>query len=118
MAVAAVAFGANRWIGAGGFFRDQFDDVLAGVILLSWSNLLARSSPAARLVCSPGGGLAIIAFASVVWELVIPRILPHRTADLLDVLAYIMGALIYLVVRASIRGQSGQRAICAVDDNV
>jgi len=103
LAVASLAYGANRWIGAGGFFRNHFDDLLAGFMLLSWSNLIALNSRSERAVSSVGGAIAIIIFASIVWELVIPRVLSNRTADAVDVLAYFAGAFIYIAALKFVR---------------
>lgn len=97
LAVCFAAYLVNRCIGAGGFFRNHFDDVVAGVVLLAWANFLPRTgTPAKRYVSSFRGALLVTAFAAVVWEGIVPVVLPHRVADPLDVLSYFAGAVAYL----------------------
>lgn len=80
------------------FFSSYFNDVLAGAILLAFSNMLAADGTfSKRVVSSFGGGLAIIAAAVIVWEIVTPRVLQRSVGDPADALCYLVGALIYIV---------------------
>jgi hypothetical protein len=113
LVAAGAAYGANRWIGASGFFRMHFDDLLAGAILLAWSNLLTwPHTEAGKFVSTVGGGLAITAFAALIWEGLAPEILPHRTQDPVDVIAYFAGALAYMLAVNVVRAMHRRRADC------
>ena len=81
------------------FFQFYFNDVLAGTIILAFANAIApANSGAARFVSSLMGSLVIICFASFVWEVFGSFFRAGARADPLDVLAYIAGATLYLVM--------------------
>lgn len=77
------------------FFTNHLNDVLAGVIILAWSDMLARSgSREEAFIRSPLGGTAIIAIASIAWEGVAPMFIRWSVGDPWDVLAYAVGGVI------------------------
>lgn len=79
------------------FFRDYFNDILAGTLLLAYANAISPAgSAAARYVASVPGALSIIGLASIVWEGVAPGVLADSTSDIADVAAYFAGAALYL----------------------
>lgn len=91
------------------FFQYYFNDVLAALILLAWSNLIAGGTPAARWVGSVGGSAVIIAGASLAWEVGAPWLLATAQSDPWDVLAYAGGGAIYLLLAAGRRHRLARR---------
>lgn len=106
------AYLVNQWLlkSTGiSFFHSQFNDVLAGLLLLAWSNLVAAPAPAiARWVASPRGAALLIGGASLVWEGVAPQLVAGARFDPLDVLAYFAGGALYLCLAALPRGAGGR----------
>ncbi len=78
---------------AGRFFDGHFHDLLAPLLMLSYTNtLLSVLSLRVRRLPSV---LGFIAVCGVVWEYVTPLYKPDTTSDPLDLLAYMLGAVIY-----------------------
>lgn len=68
-------------------------------MLLAYANAISPGgTSASRFVGSLPGALAVIAFASLVWEVLAPRVLSGSTPDIADVAAYLAGAVVYLSV--------------------
>jgi hypothetical protein len=99
IACCGAGYALNVWLldGTAPFFRDYFNDILAGTLLLAYANAISPGGTAvARYVASLPGALSITAFASIVWEGVAPRVLADSTPDIADVAAYFAGAALYL----------------------
>lgn len=113
LVIAGCAYLANQLILKGigvDFFHSYFNDVLAALILLAWSNLIARPAPAvARWVGSISGSAIIIGGASLVWEVATPQLLATSRSDPLDVAAYLVGGAIYVCLVALVRHRASAR---------
>lgn len=75
------------------FFNGHFNDLLAPVMLLAWSNILL--APINKRVT---GIILICGFAFIVgliWEFVTPIYKPSVTSDWWDVLCYVIGGMVY-----------------------
>ena len=79
-------------------FNNHFNDLLAIPLLLSYSGFLIKrkgKTMNTKFVI----GLTIV--SSFVWEYITPYYLKKSTGDWLDVLAYFIGLLIFLVLERS-----------------
>jgi hypothetical protein len=107
------AYLANQYIfkaSGAEFFHSYFNDVLAGLIVLAWSNLIAFPAPKmARWIGSLQGAIIIVGGASFVWEVVAPNLLGRSRFDPLDVLAYFAGAALYVGIASLARNRSRTR---------
>jgi hypothetical protein len=99
LACAACAYLANQWLFKGldiAFFHAHFNDIVAGTILLAWSNLVASVSPrTAKWVGSARGSILILAGAGAAWEGLAPMVMATARADPVDLACYFLGGAIY-----------------------
>ncbi|NLM45185.1 MAG: hypothetical protein GX200_00080 [Firmicutes bacterium] len=78
------------------FLHFYFHDLLAPLLLLSYSNmLLAWFNFRGRRIRSLPAILLLVLAAGLFWEYVTPLYLPHSTSDPLDLLAYLAGGMLY-----------------------
>ena len=78
------------------FIHSYFNDVLGGICFIAYVNeifLLSRYRE--RLVNSYTKAILIMGIVGVFWEYIIPTIYPHGTTDALDLLAYVIGGILY-----------------------
>lgn len=79
----------------GVFFGGYFNDILGGAAFLAYSNaLICLYDPRKRLRRFPPA-LAYIACCGLFWEFVGPFLVEDSTTDLLDLVAYVFGAVLY-----------------------
>ena len=80
------------------FFHGHFNDMLAGVVLLAYANLLATLAHQPRLEFrSPVKALVLVLVAGLYWEEIAP-LYTTSTADPWDLLAYVGGGLVYVLI--------------------
>lgn len=82
-------------------FRNHFNDLLAMPLLLSYISILIKKKLIYPFIIS----MTII--CSFVWEFVTPIFKNNSTADWLDVVAYVVGSLIWVIV-----GNKKREKIC------
>jgi uncharacterized membrane protein len=73
-------------------FRNHFNDLLAMPLLLSYSSILIKKKLTYPFIIS------MIIICSFVWEFVTPIFKTNSTADWLDVVAYVVGSLLWAVM--------------------
>lgn len=79
------------------FFHYYFNDVIAGLLLISVANLLIEISPHRQNTFKTAISIyTLTLFAGIFWEYVAP-FYRGGTSDPFDLVAYIAGATIYLV---------------------
>jgi hypothetical protein len=85
------------------FLHNHLNDVAAGVLLISYINVLSIITKQNRFtLLKLQYILIILTLAGLFWEYITPLYLSKSVADPKDVIAYILGGLIYwLVVRIS-----------------
>ncbi|MET3210793.1 UNVERIFIED_CONTAM: flagellar biosynthesis/type III secretory pathway M-ring protein FliF/YscJ [Paenibacillus sp. PvR008] len=81
---------------AGTFFKGYFNDLLAPIILVSFVSILYFITTR-KLLINFWWSLLLVAFASLFWEYVTP-LYKASTSDLWDLLAYLVGFLVYWVI--------------------
>ena len=74
-------------------FRNHFNDLLAMPLLLSYSSILIKKKLIYPFIIS----MTII--CSFVWEFVTPIFKNNSTGDWLDVVVYVVGSLLWVVMR-------------------
>ena len=72
-------------------FRNHFNDILAMPLLLSYSSILIKKTLTYPFIIS----MTII--CSFVWEFVTPIFKTNSTGDWLDVVAYVVGSLLWVI---------------------
>ena len=81
----------------GPIFKYHFNDYLAGIVFLSYVNFVLSFSKFKQ-----ANDLKSVFFYSIVcsiaWELILPMLSAKSTGDILDVLAYFLGALSYYLI--------------------
>ena len=81
------------------FFDWYFNDILAGIFFLAYTNLLL--CPAKKRLNGFFSNLLYILCWGLAWEYVIPDFLPvNATSDIWDVAAYLTGGTIYATLMA------------------
>ena len=74
-------------------FRNHFNDLLAMPLLLSYSSILIKKKLTYPFIIS----MTII--CSFVWEFVTPIFKTNSTGDWFDVVAYVIGSLLWIILR-------------------
>jgi hypothetical protein len=77
-------------------FSCYFDDLLAPLLLFSYINILLSFYN--KKIYSLKYLITFILLVSIVWEYLIGFIKPNSVSDPLDILAYILGTLIYWMI--------------------
>ncbi|MDD4564227.1 MAG: hypothetical protein PHE79_01880 [Eubacteriales bacterium] len=82
------------------FFKNYFNDMLASIVLLSYSNflllLINKELRKLRYI------YLIILICGVIWEIITPIFRRNSICDLYDFLAYFVGATIYCFINQGI----------------
>ena len=78
------------------FFDGYFNDILAGMIILSYSNLLLDCIE--RRINKIYFMFIFMVFCGVFWEFVFPMFHSSSTSDVVDILAYLVGGLFYYFI--------------------
>ena len=86
------------------FFVCYFNDLICPLLFFSYANILLvsinRELKKLSLILLIGFG------TSIIWEFVAPLFKPTATTDLVDILCYMIGAVVYwAVLRRSVNGQ-------------
>jgi len=83
----------------GNILRNHFNDYLGAIVFLAYTNILVVCAgyPAKR-INSFIPILCLGLLCAIVWEGLLPLILPYSTADFLDCIAYLLGAITYWVI--------------------
>lgn len=96
---------SNRWFGAWDsilpkwFLKNHFGDVCGGMLFPAYANLLLSAVGAKFRVDGFLSTVAIGVLCSVAWEIIAPMIFAFSTADPLDAVAYIFGAVVHFAFR-------------------
>ena len=93
--------GVMDWL----FIQHYFNDVLAGMVIVAFVNILAVLGNQRRLLLIHIFRILLFTFfCGVFWEYVTPLYLSYSVADPFDVLAYMTGGMLYwAVIRIAIR---------------
>lgn len=78
------------------FFSCYFDDLLAPLLLFSYINILLSFYN--KKIYSLKYLIIFILLVSIVWEYLIGFIKPNSVSDPIDILAYVLGTLIYWII--------------------
>ena len=78
------------------FFSCYFDDLLAPLLLFSYINILLSFYN--KKIYSLKYLIIFILLVSIVWEYLIGFIKPSSVSDPIDILAYVLGTLIYWII--------------------
>jgi hypothetical protein len=73
-------------------FRNHFNDLLAIPLLLSYSSILIKRKLTYPFIIS----MTII--CSFVWEFITPILKTNSTGDWMDVVAYVVGSLLWIII--------------------
>lgn len=88
----------------GTFWHHHANDVLAPLLLLSYSGIISRGQQNFhRALHSFWGGFLLVAASALVWEGLAPMVLSYSVADPLDLVAYGIGFLLFWSIHRSIR---------------
>ena len=79
----------------GYFLRNHFNDTMAGFGISAYANLILSFSHFSNATLSLRATMILVTFCSLLWEGIAPRFIPKSTSDILDVFAYLFGALSY-----------------------
>lgn len=77
------------------FGRNHVNDLLAGILWLPYLNSVLYFSKSKKVFVKPLECAAIALVCGFIWEFVYPIFNRSSTSDLLDVLCYVVGSLIY-----------------------
>ena len=81
----------------GHMLRNHFNDFIGGFVFPAYVNLLLILS--GRKVIKRFVYLFLLMLGvSLLWEYVFPLVLPYSTSDILDIVAYMLGTLLYYFV--------------------
>ena len=83
----------------GYILRCHFNDFLAGTAIIAYINLMLSLSKyrGKELNTLPMG--IVVSFAcGMLWEYLLPVIVPHGVSDFLDVVAYMLGGTVYILL--------------------
>ena len=75
----------------------HLNDFIGGVVFCIYLNMLLLLSKRKPITSFPLIALIMIA-VSLLWEYFFPLFLPYSTSDILDVLAYMLGTVIYYAI--------------------
>jgi hypothetical protein len=79
------------------FFNWYFNDILAGIFFLAYSNLLLLFIK--RRIQKFIHCVLYIFFWGIAWEFVVPPLFKaNATSDILDIIAYVTGSIIYALL--------------------
>ena len=79
--------------------QNHLNDVLAGVLLLCYINALSIVSNQPKLIVTRLSTVALITLSSgLFWEYITPLYLSKSVSDPLDVIAYIVGGVLYWIL--------------------
>lgn len=81
-------------------FRCYFNDWLAGIGICAYVNtVLGRSRYCHIQALRIRETVLLCAMCGLLWEYILPEIIPHGTTDAWDVAAYILGGAVYALLR-------------------
>lgn len=80
------------------FFRFYFNDVLAGIVILAYSNIIISFSNVKFDLYKLKNIIVFNLFIGLFWEYITPLYYSKSTADPLDVVSYILGGLVYYLI--------------------
>ncbi len=78
----------------GSFRRMYFNDLLAMPLILSWSQMLLCSKDIKLKIWHM---ISLFVVCSIAWEVITPMLLSYSIPDILDVFAYVIGTLLYII---------------------
>ena len=83
----------------GYILRCHFNDFLAGIAILAYINLMLSLSKYHRMIITTfPKGIVISLTCGLLWEYVFPLVFPHGTSDYLDVISYVLGGIVYIIL--------------------
>ena len=86
--------------------RCHFNDYLAGICIISYVNIIFSYSKYSNIrIIHIVPAIVVGATCGILWEYVFPIIYPRGTSDFFDVVAYMMGAGSYSIIRSITKGQ-------------
>ena len=88
----------NNLIGDNCFLREQFNDLLCPLVVLSIINYYSLIVIKRKLFIKFLSIIALITFGIVWWEGLYPIINSNSISDYKDVIAYLVGAIIYWIL--------------------
>jgi len=94
--ICAILYCANRTVGQKTdslFLHCYFNDLIAGIAFPCFVNFLLKIKK--RRILKFPSLLVLIIIAGFLWEFVAPLYVPHAVTDVVDLVAYCSGAIIY-----------------------
>lgn len=108
--ILASVYGVNRlWLREaishpiiGYILKCHFNDYLAGIAIIAYINLvLSLSKYHEKMITTYFKGFIITSLCGIIWEYILPKVLPHGTSDFFDVISYVLGGITYIwLIRA------------------
>ena len=83
----------------GTFSAYHLNDLIAGIVIVSWSNLVISFSNYAFRFNTIIRIILLEFISCFSWEIVAPILLPNSTRDIIDCACYMCGGLIYFLLR-------------------
>ncbi|MEG0759180.1 MAG: hypothetical protein RR505_12285 [Raoultibacter sp.] len=108
LAVSLVLYGLNRFIlkeivrnpFLSYFIRCHLNDCLGGICFIAYVNIaLAYSKYDRWRIDSYTAAIAVTLVCGIVWEYIFPLLYPHGVSDFWDIVAYVLGGCIYILLR-------------------
>lgn len=100
-ALVLAAYASNRWLDAWSwiipelFCKNHFGDLMGGILFPSYVNLILSFSESNRRIAGLRDSLLIGCLCAFSWELIAPWIFAFSTADPIDALLYVIGAVLH-----------------------
>jgi hypothetical protein len=82
----------------GYFLRCYFNDVLCGICIISYINIVLLTSIYDIFIHNYSSAIAISFCTGLLWEYIFPLIYNKGTSDFLDVISYCAGGAIYIAI--------------------
>ena len=79
--------------------KSHFNDFLAGIAISAYLNLvLSLSKYRRKVILTLPRVIIFTLLCALLWEYILPLIFPHGVSDYYDVIAYVLGGIIYITL--------------------
>lgn len=81
------------------FLRCYFNDCLAGIAVIAYTNLVFGLSRMGKAIVKTYSAAALVCIAcGILWEYLLPAFIQHGTSDVWDIAAYVLGGCTYIIL--------------------
>lgn len=81
------------------FLRCYFNDCLAGIAVIAYTNLIFGLSRMGKAIVKTYSAAALVCIAcGILWEYLLPAFIQHGTSDVWDIAAYVLGGCTYIIL--------------------